>query len=319
MKLYEIKAKGQGDVLASYFSTVEVAKNKKKYLKIKLCLADDTIYINIFEDDDKYEELSKIPDGAVLELDINYLGKNGAYENYSINSYVIKKKERITKIVDNKVIKQELRKHFNSIENEDKYLYSLLVSVYGDAELKGKIFDAPNSEQGNYAFRTGYATHVVRLCNLVEVVGAMYNNWSFNLDGNNTRLSIPLLKTASILHDIGKVLAYEMVEGETVKKTFKGELHEDSLLSFEILLKHLSQSALTDEQKTFLKHVVASSKEKQSFGAIDTPRTREAIAFALLERLDSSMATMENIDRQALGEFHQLYQKNYCLVNYDDL
>lgn len=319
MKLHEIKAKGKGDMLATFHSSIEVAKNNKKYLKIKLCSAGtDIIYLNVFEDNELFEEMSKLPDGAVLDVNIEYLGKNGSYENYSISSYTVKRKEKNTKIVDVNIIKQSLKNHFASIESSDTELYALIIAVYGDDILKGKIFEAPNSEQSGYSFRTGYATHVVRLCNLVDAVCSVYNTWNLNLDGNNTRLSTSLLKTASILHDIGNVIAYEMDENEVVK-TFKGELHEPSLLSFEILLKHINNTNLTDEQKTFLKHVIASAKEKQSFGAIDTPRTREAIAFSLLERLDSSMATMETIDREALGDFYQLYQKNYCTVNYSDI
>ena len=319
MTLQEIKTKGKGTLLASFSAEQSVAKNKKNFLKIKLKTDSDTIYINLFEDNAMYEGLKAIPDNAILELSVIYEGKNCGYENYSIESYTIKRKEKITKVIDLKEMKAELKKHLEKIKKEDLTLYELIISVYADEDIKPKIYDSPCSESSAYSFRSGYIAHVVRLCELTDAICSVYNNWDFNIDGNNIRLSNSVIKTASLLHDIGKILSLEINEDNTIVKNFEGQLHEDSLLGLEKILEYVRSSKLTKEQKSMFIHIVSSSKEKQSYGALETPRNPEAVVFSALEKIDSIMGQFEQMKREALGEFYQQYQKNYCLLNYSDL
>ena len=127
---------------------------------------------------------------------------------------------------------------------------------------------------------------------------------------------------ASILSDVGVALCYELVD-EVPTKTFKGNLNETSYYSAKILLDLLKDSKMTEEKKDCLEHVITSSKGRLSYGALNTPRTKEANVFHYIERIDTLMGNFEYMDKIALSEFSKLgageNQKQYCIVDFDEL
>ena len=67
-------------------------------------------------------------------------------------------------------------------------------------------------------------------------------------------------------------------------------------------------------------HVVTSSRGSKSYGAINTPRTKEANIFHEIERIDSQMGLFEQLERTTVGgNFVKQFDKTYCLEDYDNL
>lgn len=325
MRINQIKQEKEGKIRGTLNFTDETAGNGNKYLKCKLGFAtDDTITINIFEnttdknDVNLYEKVKTIPSGSIVEYELRYDGKNGKYENFTILDIEVLKKGKSMDVVDVPTIKAKFREIVNFVKEQDSNLGELIEDVYSDKDVSKKAFISPFSENSGYNYRCGNATQTLRLCYLCEAIANMYNNWDLCLDGNNTRISLPLLYTASFLSNVGKAMSLE-IEEESIIRTYEGQLHNDMLITMEIINKHLEKSKLTDEQKSILKHIIASSKESTNFGALEIPRTDEAVLFSLAEKMNTMMGAFETMRRDSLGDFHQIYQKVYCLTNYGEI
>lgn len=325
MRLSEIKEKKTGNVRGTLNYTVEVASNKKNFLKCKIGTDTEELTVNVFEgnkdknENDLYDKISTLPQtGSICNIELRYDGKNGKYENFSILDLEVLRVGKNIDIVDIKTIKTKFREILSVVEEEDENLAELIEKVYSDKRISKNAFVSPFSENSGYNHICGNATQSLRLCYLCESIVNMYNTWDLSLDGHNVRISLPLLYTASFLSNIGKTLSLEFEEKEIVR-TYEGQLHNDMLLTMEIVMKYLDESNLEETQKSLLKHIIASSKETSSFGALEIPRTREAVIFAYAEKMNSMVGAFETMDREALGDFHKIHQKTYCLTNYQDV
>ena len=326
MRISEVKKKKTGIIRGTLNYSVEVASNKKNYLKCKLGTAvDEIINVNVFEDNvdkngnDLYAKISELPKtGCICDFEIKYDGKNGNYENFSILDMTVLRIGKSIDIVNVDTVKSKFREILNVIKDQEPNLAELIESVYSDKRINKKAFISPYSENSGYNYICGNATQALRLCYLCESITTMYNNWDLSLDGNNVRISLPLLYTASFLSNVGKNISLEFEDKEIIR-TYEGQLHNDMVITMEIVSRHLDNSKLEEAQKSLLKHIIASSKDSTNFGALETPRTREAVIFSLAEKMNSMMGAFETMDRESIGDFHQIYQKTYCLTSYQDI
>lgn len=326
MRISEIKEKKTGIIRGTLNYTIEVARNKKNYLKCKIGTGvNEIINVNVFEGNvdkngiDLYAKINELPKtDCICDFEIRYDGKNGDYENFTILDMVILKVGKNIDIVNVDTIKLKFREILNVIKDQEPNLAELIEGVYSDKRISKKAFISPYSENSGYNYICGNATQSLRLCYLCESIATMYNNWDLSKDGHNIRISLPLLYTASFLSNIGKNIALEFEDKEIIR-TYEGQLHNDMVITMEIVSKHLDESKLEEGQKSLLKHIIASSKDTNNFGALELPRTREAVIFALAEKMNSIMGTFETMDREAIGDFHQIYQKTYCLTSYQDI
>jgi len=163
------------------------------------------------------------------------------------------------------------------------------------------------------------ATHVVRLIRLAKAVAGVYSGCDQYLDGRHSKFNVDLLKTACILHDVGKVNTFTK-NGYNVEKTDEGKLFEDSYLSMKIVLEEMGKVNLPEYQKMILEHVIGSAKGQQRFGALHIPRSREAMAFHFIDALDVQMANFEHLDRDAdvTDMFSMLFEKQVFLGLYEE-
>lgn len=274
-----------------------------------------TAFANVWSNLPIAPVIESIEDGEYVKAEVVCTGYS-QYINVEIKN--IEKIERpVELVVDIEALKQELRNVFKSYT--DRNLYQLVNNVFNRPDVKEAFFTAPASQMSAYSFDGGLLAHVIRLIRLSETVCSVFNNWNHNMDGFVSKLNIDLLKTACMLHDVGKIHAYKK-KGARVDKTSEGELFEDSYLSMKIILEELSKIEIPDEQRFVLEHVIGASKGKQNFGALFIPRSREAMAFHLIESLDVQMANFEFLDRTAGAdqEFVQLFQKTMYLGSFDE-
>lgn len=318
MKIKELKTnKGVQTVLANLSVTESTTKTKKPFLKMEFDDGDKAI-IMVWDTDPNYEEYKSLGENALVEVKLEYVKTNSAgYDEFKLHSYIKKDRPSLMDCVEIDLLKNELRNIITNMENED--LRNVAFTLCQDKDLLESLFNAPATEKSAYSFKGGLLAHIVRVSKTAIALGGVYNAWNFNKGGFNETLDTDLLIVCALLHDIGKVYAYE-INGETVQKTFKGELLEDSYISATILREVLGKCSLSEEQKVLIEHAVTSSKGTLSFGALNTPRTKEANVFHCIERIDSMMGNFEYMQRVSLGnEFQKLHEKQYCLVNFEDM
>lgn len=318
MKIKELKVnKGVQEVLCNISVTEAVTKTGKPYLKMEF---DDGEKANImiWDTDVKYEEYKALGEGLLVEAKLEYIKTNSSgYDEFKLHGYLKKERPSLIDCVEIELLKNELRTIISNIKNED--LKMVAFTLCKDKALLEALFLAPATEKSAYSFKGGLLAHIVRVSKTAIALSEVYNSWNFNKGGFNEELDTDLLVICALLHDVGKVKSYEF-NGEMVQKTFEGELLEDSYISSKILGDLLSECNLTKEQRLLIEHAVTSAKGTLSFGALNTPRTKEANVFHSLERIDSMMGNFEYMQRVSLGgEFHKLHEKQYCLVNFEDM
>jgi 3'-5' exoribonuclease len=315
VKVKELQQGTTSILVGDFAKQTKPTKTGGSYVLVRLTDNTGTAFARIWDNLPVASDIAELADGEYVEAEV-VCTEYGQYISVDIKS--IKKIEKpIETVVDIEGLKEELREVFKSFKDEN--LRTLVNAVFKREDIKELFFTTPASQQSGYSFDGGLLAHVVRTVRLCDAVADVFDNWNHNVDNFVSKLNRDLLKTASMLHDIGKPKAFKK-NGHRVEKTIEGELFEDSYISMKIVLEELAKVSIPEEQKVVLEHVLGSSKGKQGYGALFIPRSREALAFHLIESLDVQMANFEFLDRNAGAEqsFVQLFQKVMYLGSYDE-
>lgn len=318
MEKVKVKDLQQGTtsmVVADFAKQTKPTRNGGTYNLVRLTDNTGTAFARVWDNLPIASTVNDLTEGDYVEAEV-HCTEYGEYISIDIKS--IKKIEKpVETVVDIEGLKEELREVIKSFKDDN--LRNLVTAVFSREDVKELFFISPASQQSAYSFDGGLLAHVIRTIRLCDAVANVFDNWNHNVDNFVSKLNRDLLKTASILHDVGKPKAFKK-NGHRVEKTVDGELFEDSYISMKIVLEELDKVQMPEEQKIVLEHVLGSSKGKQGYGALFVPRSREAIAFHLVESLDVQMANFEFLDRNAGAEqsFVQLFQKTMFLGSYDE-
>ena len=304
------------EVLANVSVTEGLVKGSgKPYLTLSISDNKDSIKVNIWDNNPKFNDYLKIPTNSFVKLNIAFMGKKNGYETYEIKDLSILKRPSLVDCVDIPKLQKELKSILNQISDKD--LSKLLYTIFKDKELINKIFNAPLTEKTAYSFRGGVLANMVRTAHMAISICDVLTKWDYNKGGFVTVLNKDLMITGAILSKIGSIETLEIVD-DVVRKTFKGELNESSYYTAKILLKYLDGINLDEHKKELLEHVITSSNGRLQYGAINTPRSKEAVALAEISRLDILFGSFEYLDRISFGgEFAKLNEKLYCLADYN--
>lgn len=313
MKLSEVKDKKGIQSLTVNLLVIE----KQGYLRLEL--SDATrIVINIFSNDKNYDIYNQLEKDTLLLVDIQieYTGKNpGGYDTYNIVSIETKERPSLMDVVNINSLKNELRTIISNIENP--IFHELLFAFCKNREFLDKFFIAPCTEKSAYSFKGGILAHTVRLCKLIDSITNTYSAWNYNKGGFNGILDTELMKTIAIFHDAGRAYMYE-IHDEKIEKTFQGELLSSTEISVNILNELIKEYKIeiSEEQKTLLQHCISSTGNNSQC----LPRTKESIVFNYIEKIDTTIGNFEYMDKISIGdEFQRLLDKNYCLIDFDDV
>ena len=320
MNISELKNNmGVHSVLCNVEVKEGITQTKKPYLRIIFSdSSQKQASINVWDDNPKYEEYKKM-DGSLALASLEFAKVNGkGYEEYILHDIELKERPSLINCVDIPALTNELTLIFKD-NVHDVALKNILYNLWNDDCLKKKLLNAPASEKTGYSFKGGLLARIVRMCKLAIAISDVYNSWNFNKGGFVANVNKELLIICCTLSEIGKIEALEF-DGEEVKKTFKGELLGDAVCGNDIVNKLMENTELVEEQRIFIQHCLISSKGKPTYGALVVPRTKEANVFHNISRLDAVMGNFEFMDRTNLGgDFMRLFDKQYCLVSYDEI
>lgn len=311
----------KGVITIKHGMTKPGAGEPKPYCNLSINDKSERMYIMIWSESPHYENMKNFSDGDFVEAEVkveNDGSNNEPYIRGILNS--IKKIEPVgvRNVVDAKSLKDELIKEWKEMKHP--IIAQLIKNVLNREDVKNALYLAPNSDKAEYSFESGTLAHIIRGIRLIKVIATVYSQWEFNIDGYNTNLNIDLLKACCILHDLGTLKSYKF-EGNKIIRTKEGELFEVSYLGAKIFNDELSKVTLLEDERILLEHAVTSSNGKLNFGALNTPRSREADAFQCIERLDSLMGKYEFLDRTAFSgtEFVKLFDKTLFLGIFNEV
>lgn len=290
---------------------------KSGYLRLEFSDATRVV-MNIFSNDKNYDIYNQLEKEKLLLVDVEmeYTGKNtSGYDTYNVVSLETKDRPSLIDVVKIDYLKDELRQIISNIKNP--VFHNLLFAFCKNKEFLDKFFIAPCTEKSAYSFKGGILAHTVRLCKLIDSISNTYESWDANKGGFNSTLDTELMKTIAIFHDAGRAYMYE-IDDETIEKTFQGELLSSTEISVNILNELIQQHNIdiSSEQKVLLQHCISASGNNSQC----LPRTKEAIVFNFIEKIDTTMGNFEYMDKVSIGDdFQRLLDKNYCLIEFNDL
>lgn len=313
MKLSELKNNKGIHTLTTNLLVTE----KNGYLRLEFSDATK-VTMNIFNNDKNYDIFNQLEKDKLLLVDaeMEYVGKNsGGYDTYNVVSLETKERPSLIDVVDIDVLKGELRNIIMNIQTP--VLHDLLFAFCKNKDFLNKFFQAPCTEKSAYSFKGGILAHTVRLCKLIDQIAQTYDSWNYNKGGFNGTIDTELLKTIAIFHDAGRAYVYE-IQDEMIEKTLEGELLSSTELSVNLLNELINENNIefSEEQKVLLQHCISASGNNSQC----LPRTKEAMIFNYIEKLDTIMGNFEYMDKVSIGDdFQRLLDKNYCLMEFEDV
>lgn len=183
-----------------------------------------------------------------------------------------------------------LRSHVRSIK--DPGIRYLMTSLVSDEAFMSRFSIWPAAVRHHHAYRCGLLEHTVGVTTVCKSVQGFYNG----VHGD-------LLIAGAILHDIGKLEAYDYDPNTgAIRMSKRGVLCDHIILGIDMLRGWLDRSiadnpkfaaSWPDEYTTHLEHMILSHHGKLEWGSPVEPVTIEALILHLADYLDSRINKVE--------------------------
>lgn len=252
---------------------------------LKLVLRDNyseirnvTKWIN--DDEDLIRQRTLFEIGNVLEIQGKYDKRFGPNitnarvltpEEFKIEDFTE------TSSVNNNELVKVLFEIISSIHN--KKLKELLEMIFSDTEVKKKFIESPSSIKYHHAYKFGNLEHTVGMLKIFQQLEKYYNR--------GTKLSVDLIYTGIILHDIGKIFEYSIYNG--VPRYIEGsELHGHLVLGAQLVTKYMNKiKDFPNDLKNRIRHLILSHHGKKEWDSVVKPQIDEAEILHYLDMIDS--------------------------------
>lgn len=159
----------------------------------------------------------------------------------------------------------------------DPWLLGLLQRALLAPDFLPRFVEAPAAREYHHACLGGLIEHTLGVAALAESIVRLYPD-----------LSRDLLLTVALLHDIGKVEAYEWEA--SLRQSDEGRLLDHIYLGARRVEKAMDQEpAFPPELRRRILHAILSHHGTQEAGSPVRPQTLEAVALHLLDMLDAQV------------------------------
>ena len=165
----------------------------------------------------------------------------------------------------------------SNIKNE--LLKKFLNEIFKDEHIKIKYIECPSSIKYHHPYKYGNLEHTVGMIKIFKQLDSHYNR--------NTNLDIDLIYTGIIVHDIGKLLEYELNNG--IPRIIEGsDLHGHLILGTQLVSRYMNKiDNFPKDLKNRIRHMVLSHHGKKEWGSIVKPQFPEAELLHYLDMIDS--------------------------------
>ena len=165
---------------------------------------------------------------------------------------------------------------------------------------------APFSEKTSYAYEGGLLHFTVDMCDMAQSVSSCINCGFW---GASTILNEDIMLTGAILGNLGKTKTLKLTENG-IEKTPLGIMEEDSTISRDIVRKSIDEVvsemdiAGTSYDKEEIEklsmellHITSALKGNTSWGALTTPRSKNAIMLSNINNMVYTKGLFENLEK----------------------
>jgi 3'-5' exoribonuclease len=192
----------------------------------------------------------------------------------------------------------DLRQLLATIQNP--YLRRLLTIIFGeDSPTWASYRDAPAAKRYHQAYQHGLLEHCLTVAQAVSAISATF-------PGIDRDVAV----TGALLHDIGKLDAYEVQDG-AIAMSDHGRLYGEIPIGYYLVRRSIERlDGFPAELAQAVLHIILSHHGALEHGSPVVPCTREATLVHMIDNLGGRLGSFDRIERElATGEEWSGYDK----------
>jgi 3'-5' exoribonuclease len=183
---------------------------------------------------------------------------------------------------------------------QDPHLRRLLSDVFGEgSEIWADYRDAPAAKRYHQAYRHGLLEHSLTVAQAVSAISATF-------PGIDRDVAV----TGALLHDIGKLQAYEVRSGE-ISMSDQGRLYGEIPIGFYMIRRTIERiDGFPPELAQAVLHIILSHHGALEHGSPVIPCTREATLVHMIDNLGGRLGSFDRLEKELpAGEQWSVYDK----------
>ncbi len=192
----------------------------------------------------------------------------------------------------------DLRELIATVQNP--HLRRLLAIVFGEnTPTWARYRDAPAAKKYHQAYRHGLLEHTLTVAQAVGAISATF-------PGIDRDVAV----TGALLHDIGKLEAYEL-HGGAISMSDRGRLYGEIPLGYYRVRRAIERlDEFPPELEQALLHIILSHHGSLEHGSPVVPCTREATLVHMIDNLGGRLGSFDRLEKElATGEQWTAYDK----------
>lgn len=182
----------------------------------------------------------------------------------------------------------------------DHHLRRLLAAVFDeDTPTWADYREAPAAKRNHQAYRHGLLEHSLTVAQAVGAISATF-------PGIDRDVAV----TGALLHDIGKLEAYDL-EGDAISMSDNGRLHGEIALGYYRIRRTIERirGFPTDLAQAVL-HIILSHHGSLEYGSPVLPCTREATLVHMIDNLGGRLGSFDRLEKALpVGEHWSGYDR----------
>jgi 3'-5' exoribonuclease len=180
----------------------------------------------------------------------------------------------------------DLRELLATVQNE--YLHELLEGVFGEeSRLWASYRTAPAAKRYHQAYRHGLLEHCLTVAQAVSAISATF-------PGIDRDVAV----TGALLHDIGKLEAYEL-NGDAIEMSDPGRLYGEIPLGYYRVRSMIERiEAFPPDLAQAVLHIILSHHGSLEHGSPVVPCTREATLVHMIDNLGGRLGSFDRLEKE---------------------
>lgn len=184
------------------------------------------------------------------------------------------------------------------------WLKALFEAFWSDPVFVARFQRAPAAKMMHHAYIGGLLVHCLSMAVLADKIAGHYSG-----------VDRDLLIAGAILHDVGKVREFNFTTA--IDYSDEGRLLSHIVIGLEMIEKRLQTIAdVPPDQANLLKHLVVSHHGAPEFGAVEPPKTIEAVLLHYIDELDSKINAIrdfmaQDASTQTWTSYHRILGRHF--------
>ena len=180
----------------------------------------------------------------------------------------------------------DLRELIATVQNP--HLRGLLAEIFGERTTTWAAYrDAPAAKRYHQAYRHGLLEHCLTVAQAVSAISATF-------PGIDRDVAV----TGALLHDIGKLDAYELQDG-AISMSDQGRLYGEIPIGYHLVRRTIERlEGFPGELAQAVLHIILSHHGALEHGSPVVPCTREATLVHMIDNLGGRLGSFDRIEKE---------------------